>query len=273
MNYSPLNHHIADLSKTFIRMNDWIGYDDVSDWLRIAAGIKSVDFDDTDYNDLLGYCGDADNYDSAREHLLQKHVTNLSVFTYVWGALECFIEHIYPDKSPERKEFGKVGAACFYITNFFSPELTPIGYDTELSKLKNIVDNHSEFSEIAKRFLNLPNHINHQSTGLHAIYKLRNLFVHGKLTFPFPDSNTDDLKSNFDLHIIEISTRIVLLSLQMLLSAKERENNYKITADWIGYDVFDCDDANDEPEVDLLRLLKVIHLSDLDLYWAKESGN
>ncbi len=262
MVFKPLREHIADLSKVFVRMNDWNGYEDVSEWLRIASAIQSIDFDDTKYDDLLGYCRYADNFVSAHDVMLQKYVTDLSIFAFVWSALECFIDHIIPEDTPIRKKYGKLGAACHLIALSLDISFTPVGYDEELPKLK-LADPRVDLAKVSARFLDLPPHVNHQGTGLYVVYKLRNLYAHGALPFPILDTGWDEPIPN--ITVLEYPIRIVLLSMQMLLIANEPEKKNTIGYYWNACEYL----ADDDDISDLRELLKVIHLQDFDEYWFR----
>jgi hypothetical protein len=63
--------------------------------------------------------------------------------------------------------------------------------------------------------------------GLYCVYELRNSFAHGSITFPMPDEENKPISAHSAM--VLAATRIVLLSLQMLLLAHYRESEELIT--------------------------------------------
>jgi hypothetical protein len=240
----PLNLHCADLSQVLHSVGDrwW----NASEWLQTAASVKNVEVDMLQYDLDFGYCSGADEYQMAREKLLTTFVTQLTIFSFVWGGLEAAIEEMgLPDHPQDR---GKINSACNSITTAFRGR-TPISpYLDELTEFRTMVARCRGYNSVNDRFISLP-HLDYSSVGLYAVYKLRNLFAHGSLSFPVPDGENRPISGHGEL--LTHATRIVLLSLQMLFSAFFQNQGNTVPFAWSPDD--------EEQECELLPLLRVLH--------------
>ena len=231
--------HCSVLSKLISGFEHEIEWTRSFEWLNIASGITNVDIDTIRFNTCFGYCSEADYSDIARDKLLEIYITELTRFLYVWGCLESLIDEINPDPAPHR---GKINSICYYMQNRLTCMDTIYPYSKELNDLLHVL-NSSEVDEpsILNRF-NTPFYVSKHGVGLYVIYKLRNQLSHGSITFPNLDENNKP-KSNY-IDLISLSTRIILLTIQMILLAFYMPFDFSIPIFWEEYDI----DANEDEE-------------------------
>lgn len=240
-----LSKHCSDLSKLISGYEEEIDWPNQYEWLNVASGIKRVEFDVLRFNSCFGYCKNADEWDENREKLLESYITELTRFTYIWGALESLINDIGPPPAPER---GKINSICFYLRN----ELGLTDSINPYSKLVNRLYDTlrlSEFNSKVLKKIKKPDYISENGIGLFVVYKIRNLFAHGSLQFPQPDEENRPISDYPTL--IMLSSRIVLLSMQMIWLCFYKNLNLKSAIHW---------EADFDGEYGIESILKKIHL-------------
>lgn len=243
-----IDEHCSDLSSFLSGWDMQLYWPDLCDWLHVASGIVKVEFDVIRFESGFGWCSNADEFSLSREEILQKYITELTRFTYVWSALESLINDINPEKAHEK---GKINSICFYLKNRLGPTDNILPYTLLLKQLHSLLSK-SEVNEpkILNRFEKIP-HVSSHGRGIYVIYKLRNLFLHGSLNFPFPDGENKPNSSYPEL--VNLSTRIVLLTIQMILMAHYVDSDIKTTYDW---------EWDDEMTIPLNELLGNIHFKE-----------
>lgn len=229
-NLKFLNKHCSDFSQLFYSLEP-IGYPhfmdkqhdwgQVGDYLSIAAGIFNIEFLFNYYN-RCDLCTIADNYDDSMGEKYSKIVVELTLFMFIWASLEALIDLIISNTEKE-KEGGKIKAACTLLEHTFINQNCLPFYDELLKSLKEMAFS----SEIFRRFIiNIKENQFNNTSGeaLELIYKIRNSFAHGFLKFSIETDNAImDIK---DDKIINLSSKLTLISMQMLLLAYFRKNNY-----------------------------------------------
>ena len=115
----PLNLHCAEFC-TILDFTDQYRWTDVAEWLHIAASVKHVEVDTIQYDAGFGYCSDADEFAMSRETLLSEFVSQLSVFSFVWGALEAALDRLSIPAHPDKSKRGKIADACRHISRHYA---------------------------------------------------------------------------------------------------------------------------------------------------------
>ncbi|WP_456272635.1 hypothetical protein [Bacillus sp. AK031] len=189
----------------------------ISEWLQMASGVRSVEIDTQYYNTSNLFCGVAMDYEDSRSKLWSDFCVELTTFNFLWGSLESLIEEITPATETDSKpSFGKI----FLKENYKGSPINK--YICELDYLKKLVS-YSNFASMDKILNKRVIRTKNSGTGLHIVSKLRNLFAHGAVSLPHPDEFEDQVKIN--LSVIRHSSRIVLLTIQMLLIAFFRKDD------------------------------------------------
>jgi hypothetical protein len=119
----PLSLHALHLANCLneAQGQTWQG---VAEWLLLAGSVTSVQIDTTQHDANFGYCSSADRFDLARQELLRQFAGGLTVFMFVWGALEGAIDVIKPAKAARVLPGGKIADTCRYLTSKF--EFRPV---------------------------------------------------------------------------------------------------------------------------------------------------
>lgn len=232
----PLNTHCANIARVLGEIEDAVDWGNVADWLLVAASVKSVDLDTIQHDQGFGYCSSADQFQLSREELLQRFVTNLSIFTFAWGALEAALEVIKPPKHPDKSKRGKVRHACHYLKGKFESRPAVLHLLEEVSNFRLAAQACFGYKEVEARFRRVTD-IGTPGVGLYVVYELRNSFAHGSLAFPIPDEENRAVSEHAGM--VTHATRIVLLTLQMLLLAHFDESDEPVSFTWDRPDLSD----------------------------------
>lgn len=242
----PIGQHCYDLAEAMGIIEPCDSMLVLSEWLRVAASIKNVDVDWIRFETDFGWCSGADHYELAREQILRRFVTNLTVFMYTWGALEAAIEAISPPPHPDKSKRGKISNACHYICAYFRNRLTITPYLEFVGQFYGLASKSPSYEELMDQST-MRNDIGPEGFGLFAVYKLRNKFAHGDMFFPAPDAENRPISDAPS--VVECATRIVLLSIQMLALVYCADKRFKIERSLSGGD----------SEIPLTEWLRVLH--------------
>lgn len=219
-----IKQHCNDLSNFFYylsieeRSRDW---EAVGEWLEIASGIEHIKFDLSKYDKNIGWCGHADLYADKRDLLFQLFVTEIGFFNFLWGSLEALIDIIDPPHVPQFR--GKINNSCNYIKNYF-PNKMPC-YLEILSDLLNCIQSIPMYSKLSAEFKLRP-FVNINGVALFVIYKIRNRLAHGALHFPELVDYEDNVENYEEVKLIRLCSRLVLLSIQMLVASYYNDKDF-----------------------------------------------
>jgi len=228
-------------------------WENVAEWLQLAVAIKNVEVDIIQFHHGFGYCSAADEYSMAREELLNEFVLALSRFNFVWGGLESCLNNIKPPKHPDKSKRGKISNACYFLKEYYS-NISPLLFLGEgIESFRLAAGECIGYESVDGRFKR-SGEAGWPGSGLFTVYELRNLFAHGSLSFPEPDEENQPISNHQDM--VVSATRVVLLSIQMLLLAHFEHSDLEIPYS------FDCD--LDTDEVALWVALSGCHLETKD---------
>lgn len=231
MTLKPLDKHCYDLSQIIYYDDDVPSdYHKSAEWLRIASGIETVAFDGAKFDNTVGYCGSADEYLFAESKLAQAFVQKLTVFTYIWLAIESLVDEIVPRFKGDE---GKIREAVKFLGKHSTRPYCPDPSRYLLMNLHDIlVDSGVDvYKPVVRRFLTYRTP-DGSGLGLHVISKLRNLLAHGVLAFPLPDS--ENKPENPLLQVPDLASRIALLSIQELLRCIYKDLPDTLRVGWLG---------------------------------------
>ncbi len=185
--------------------------------LNMAAGIKNIEYDklrfDRYYNIGMG-CSAADDASYAQNKFENKLIISLCRFNFIWSSLETIIDIVVPPKLITNPR-GKVNNACFFLKHNIPVALSFNAYEEELNLLESSIIENSCYSEIIKDGLSYGDHVSNSGKGLFLTYKLRNKLVHGSLEIPMTHQEEAE-EMHTDNYIVELSSRLVLYTIQML---------------------------------------------------------
>lgn len=210
----PLDEHIAELCHV-ITASDYCGeWIRVYEWLHIAGSIESISLDTIKNNQTFGWCRGSDEYDIARDELMQTFVRELSVFNFIWGSLESAIDLVKPKKQPNKNNKEKIGDTCYLLGKNYSPHSIIKYLREECELFEKQSKECFGFEKVQKRITKVDD-FGVAGVGLYAVYELRNLFAHGSMTFPEPDGNNEPISPYNSM--VNHASRIVLITIQMLM--------------------------------------------------------
>ncbi len=229
----------------------------VYDWLDVASRIESVDYDAFKYDYSIGLCESADDYSDALGKHNKQLLPELVFFNFVWCSLESLIITLKLKKCPQG--FGKISKATYFIKTEFENSNVRLKYYNELIhqlrsflKSNNII--HDERKPLDSLFQIKECNSEH-GIGLSVVYEIRNEFAHGSFLFPEPPDWGIEKKA-LEVDIFSVASRIVLLSIQMILIAKYKNDVSEIQVETIG--------IGDEIYVKTLDYLRLLHYYDFE---------
>ncbi|MBW3128071.1 hypothetical protein [Hymenobacter profundi] len=196
------------------------GWHNLAQWFHIANGIKELNYDGIKYDSAFSMCRPAYEYEIERQGLYHKLITEITLFSYLYSGLEGIISNLDLPKCPGQN--GKINAASFYLKSNFSIWSNPIFKYSEIVKLCEVMFQYS-FESNYTVDSELNRCVGTQGIGLKLLYKVRNKIMHGDFFFPEPLEHST--KYPFQPEIINLCSRLILMTVQMLLLSC-RKGNY-----------------------------------------------
>lgn len=214
-----LDRHAHNIARFFIYENF---YDEelISPWFRIASGIENVKYYSDKYDPFVQWCGTAIDYENAKSSFHSKLIKSLTFFNFIWGGFEAYVDTLEIEDCPKYK--GKINKVNFFLkNNYLNHYEIPDKYNEVLDVLKKMIKLNPWYDK-KNDLCSVNSCESEELLGLKIVYKIRNLFAHGAFTFSEPEGwhHTKPL----DYEIICASSRIVLLTIQMLLLSNSNTN-------------------------------------------------
>lgn len=250
-----LQEHCFELEE-FLGQWDQVSFLNAMDWLNIAAGVESVKVTTAKHDESVVFCGEAFAYEHKRSALLSDLAKRLTVFNFVWGSFESVAKTLLGNKKR-----GIVDKTIKFLKQNYISGPPLAGYKDALCDLSEFIEGNSTYEVCNDAFKqNGPADLN--GIGLNVVRMIRNNLAHGSAHLPLPDdwgeANTNLLSSERrHLKLIDTCTRIVLLTVQMLLLVHVRGK--EITVECL------VDEEGDRKESTAEQALYFIHLQANDL--------
>lgn len=233
--FRELYSHCSDLSFFLYDQSgneDYFAWSHIGSWLFMASSVEKVVLNTEKINPSSGYCSLGDEYDGEREELYSQIATELARFNFIWCALEAIIDYVVP-KILLKQARGKINGACLYLDGnleFVRP--LPL-YGDALYKLRTFIIELPHYEKLNIDFSSSAGR-GQSSIALSIIYKIRNNFAHGSLELPEPEKWSG--VKNLDADIINTCSRLILMTIQMLLLSYYKTSNIKVEPWWIPYE-------------------------------------
>ncbi len=253
-NLLSISEHAYRLSKIIIQLDsnnkNWIL---ASEWLHLSSSINNIEIITESFDDSIMYCEPSINYENERSRTLEKFVLELSVFNFIWGSFETMCKIINPKKVPNtiKRRRSVIDDILFFLKNNFPLISTPPVYTSLLKELETIIKEDPDFKDIDFNILH--NHELYDNSGkaLAIIRLIRNDFAHGSLGLPEPeDWNYNSFSEKNYLKKIQLSSRLLLLTQQMILISYYKDNTF---------DVLNINTSNEY--INIIELLYKLHIN------------
>jgi hypothetical protein len=225
---NDLNKHCFDLAYFFFHLNQnkisIFGDQHYFYWLHLAASIKDIELD-------LGHIGFGpkgviDLSQPLFQNAAEKNadiVRSLVIFSLIWYTFEKM--HTDYFFTPETKIAASIDA---HLASDYQPYKNVIHYNSIVQELKQRIHQ----SEIlnARSILHHVTQEDHSVVGIKLVEKIRDAFAHCAYQFPLGSDPTGPLA--IDPLIIDLSSRIVLLTMQMIMIPYFEEHKQIVIKCW-----------------------------------------
>lgn len=228
-----LRHHCFDLAYLFFSLKQFsvekYARQNYAYWLHLAAGVENIEMDHERFYRDPASSLDLTNtlYDRARP-LNTQIFRSLVVFNLVWHVFGKMLDDHFADKNG-----GVLDSACEYLDSVYNPFKNVVKYNDLVKELKKLIKASGILD--ADAILKNHEHENRSSVGILLVNRINDYFAHVAYQFPVGSDPSGDHAINPE--IIERSSRIVLLTIQMiLLPWFEDQQNISIKPCWNGHE-------------------------------------
>jgi hypothetical protein len=212
---SKLLQALAYQEPASVKRGDEIyGWSQPADWLDLAASIVKVDVLTAQNDQSLHMCGSAMDYENDRSKLLTQFATSVTVFTFVWGAFESIAKIMDPPSipKPSRKSGNdSLAARVAFALRLLKPDGV---YHCGLANIRHRMSILPEYADCLPTELGPVAGVE-AGEGIDLVRRIRNKFAHGAAALPQRDDW--DGKNTVENELVRLSSRIVLLTIQMML--------------------------------------------------------
>lgn len=208
---------LVDIALHSKGISEYLGDTNTARWFRIAWSIDEVIYDGINYDAGFMYCEPAREYEIENQKLYKRLISEITLFTYLYSGLESHISELNLERCPANR--GKINAATYFISNKLSE------YNFEMQLYSEILSLAAEMYTLIfdDGFDPLSGQddqcCNLYGKGIRLLYKVRNKLMHGDFFFPEPLDYGSILP--FHPELINLASRLLLLSMQILIIANE----------------------------------------------------
>lgn len=237
---------------TCVKDGETLEFNDAAEWLDLASAVKKVEVL-TGGEDVF-YCEGVMDYEDARSELLARLATELTVFLFAWGAFETAATVVGPSSIPAGLRHKGANGLVHRVV-FFLRTVQPVAaYQGVLDELGRVLAQQPKYRRLLHSGA-LPAHMGLSGVGLDFVRKVRNRFAHGSARFPAPNASSEGWcgRKSREPDVIALSTRIVLLSVQMLLRGYYAGKHFTLAVL--------RDEDGGRVEADIHHVLQRLHLS------------
>jgi len=214
----PIKTHLRGLTDYFREKEPYENLKSAN-WFWVASSINSVDFDGIMYDCAFYMCSPAFEYEEAKQRLYTKLIDEVTRFLYVYSGFEALVNELELSNCPSKK--GKVNSASNFIKDSYSKDFNSIPYYNELLRLLRILIQNSALQQFERKFT-LDECTDLNGLALKIVYVIRNKLLHGD--FDFPEPSEWSLRLPLEPEISQISSRLILITIQMILIAQNASN-------------------------------------------------
>jgi hypothetical protein len=230
-----INQHCFDLSKFFFQQSisgiDILTSKNISYWLHLASGVERVMFSVESLDHTNGIVEDLYRplYEEESKHISQ--VINATTrFNHVWAGLELLMDSI--SKTEGSRDDNRLAAFCRRLKEYYEPQKNLILHNYQIRDLKKYFRKISLFEkkQLTGKIFKVEEKIGRSAKGIYLVNKIKPYFAYG--SFQVPVATRGFGEKPIDPRVVTISSRIVLLSIQMFLLTLFNSCNEKIDCYW-----------------------------------------
>ncbi len=244
-----LKQHCFDLAYYFFNINqiktDQFSSKHYSYWLHLASSIEELQLD-------LGHIGfgPAGLLDLSQPLFAEagrrnaEIVKSLVIFNLIWHTFENLKSNQFPDENQDHLQ-----KLSQFLDDTYHAFKNLIYYNDIVADLKRMVRKSKILDH--KQVLHHITHEKRSSVGISIVYRIKNYFAHCAYQFPLGSDPTGQVA--IDPEIIDLSSRVLLLTMQMIMLPYFEENsNLSINCWWFA----------DEPKrkIPVHAFLRTVHL-------------
>lgn len=235
----PLDKHCYEyatlfrrfLSSCYLTPNDGVrGWDKSFEWIYLASSILNVTAQ-PDRFDGYKHCDIIQGHMEEEGKLYSDLAKQIAVFNFVWCGFESMAKNatVYlPEDTQKKYRNSIVMRSVEYLNIAYDYDFLPIPlYHETLEALKNAIQKHKGYD--LKELTKNDNDVCFMAEGLSIVRSIRNSFAHGSAEVPkIKELTRSEVDTDPFVHIelVQLSTRIVLFSIQALLISYIREEGF-----------------------------------------------
>jgi hypothetical protein len=217
--------HCHNIERYFLSANNYYS-SALSSWFGIASGITEVKYISDLYDDNVQWCGTAIEYENAKSDFHSKLIRELTRFNFIWGGFEAYYDSLVFGECPNPRKRGIVNTVNYHLKVKYENSFPPLPYYNEtVEHLKKLISKNEWYGKTNDLFSG-DSCSSESLIGLKVVYKIRNLFAHGAFRFSEPEGW--HYETPYDIGIINTSSRILLMTMQMIILSAVKELKFKI---------------------------------------------
>lgn len=171
-------------------------------------------------------CNPKMEYEDAKSDFHSRLIRELTRFNFILGGFESYCDTYPFSPCDDEKKRSLVSAVNYFLKTTYLENFEVIAfYDETIDHFKKIISKNPWHGKTNELFCS-DNCTSDKLSGLKAVYKIRNSFAHGALKFSEPDGYSD--VKPYDIGIINTSSRILLMTIQMLLLSRTDKLKIKV---------------------------------------------
>jgi hypothetical protein len=222
--FLSLQQHSYNMNRFLVSHNQY-NDNQIANWFHLASGINKVDYSSDLFDSTSMWCRPAYEYEEEKSKFHSRLITELTRFTFIWGGFEAFIDSLNIEPCPFKQ--GKINSINHFLsTHFLNLDNSILFYNELIQFFKKIVSKNPWYGNVNELFAS-EKCVSEDYIALKVVYKIRNSFAHGAFQFSEP-AEWNRIKP-LDVLIISISSRFVLLTMQLLIIAKYEKLKFIVT--------------------------------------------
>ena len=218
--------HCHNIARFFLASENYYSSPMYS-WFQIASGIMEVKYVSDLHDGSMFQCNPTIEYEQAKSDFHSRLIRELTIFNFIWGGFESYCDSYPFTPCPSEKRRGSVNAVNHFLKSTFLDKYPVVQFYYEVIEHFKKILYKNPWHGKSNELFSSDTCTSEKISGLKAVYKIRNSFAHGALKISEPDGWSD--VKPFDIGIINTSSRILLMTMQMLLFSRVNNLKFKVS--------------------------------------------